>query len=88
MSTNGKLAQGKLRTPPSKPGTLHALQLRIWRALSHAETLMARAEGEPLEVQIKVLNTFCQCALTYLSSIKAKDYAVHPAGEHPYDEHH
>jgi hypothetical protein len=86
MSTNGKLAQGKLRTPPSKPGTLHALQLRIWRALSRAETLMAQAEGEPLELQIKVMNTFCQCALAYLSSIKAMDYNTHPVGEPPYGD--
>jgi hypothetical protein len=43
-----------------------------------AEALLAQAEGEPLETQLKVLNSVSQVCLAYLSSIKCADYNTGP----------
>jgi hypothetical protein len=81
MSANGASHQrkGVLMTPmPTKPGSLSALQLRLWRAVLRAEALLAQAEGEPLATQLKVLNSVSQVCLAYLSSIKSHEYNTHP----------
>jgi hypothetical protein len=84
MHANGRPSQGKrLTTPPSKPGTLHALQLKLWRGVVRAEAILDHTEYNEasIEVQLRALNSFSQCCLAYLASIKAADYAVHPAGD-------
>jgi hypothetical protein len=89
MTSNGTAAPRNGRkavAQASRPGTLSSLQLKLWRSLCHAERLYQEAPSAELEKQIKTLNAFCQCALAYLSSIKAMDYAAHPAGEPPYGD--
>jgi hypothetical protein len=79
MDANGASHQGKnVLVTPTKPGSLSALQLRLWRAVLRAEALLAQAEGEPLETQLKVLNSVSQVCLAYLSSIKSHDFNTHP----------
>jgi hypothetical protein len=53
----------------TKPGSLSALQFRLWRAVVRAKALLAQAEGEPLEMQLKVLNSVSQVCLAYLNNI-------------------
>jgi hypothetical protein len=86
MTTNGRPLQAKRL--PSSPGSLRNLQTRLWRAVLKAEAILDYSqEHESIELQLKAINSLCQCCLGYLSALKSHDYATYPAGERPYDEH-
>jgi hypothetical protein len=72
--TNGRKAVAM----PSRPGSLSSLQLKLWRALVHAERLYQEAPSGELEKQIRTLNAFSQMAMAYLKSIGAASYSHRP----------
>jgi hypothetical protein len=81
MHGNGTDPQPKSHRPvamPSRPGSLSSLQLKLWRALVHAEGLYKDAQGADLTLQLKALNSFTQLAMAYLKSITVHDYNTHP----------
>jgi len=84
MHGNGTAPQPKARRAvamPSRPGSLSSLQLKLWRALVHAEGLYKDAQGADLALQLKMLNSFTQLAMAYLKSIAAASYNTHPVGD-------
>ena len=81
MESNGLDRQSKALRPvamPSRPGSLSSLQLKLWRALVHAERLYKDAQGADLTLQLKTLNSFTQLAMAYVKSIAVHDYNTHP----------
>jgi hypothetical protein len=81
MTSNGIDSQPKGRKAvamPTRPGALSALQLKLWRALIHAERLYQEAPSGELEKQIRTLNAFSQMAMAYLKSIGAASYSHRP----------
>jgi hypothetical protein len=81
MTSNGTRPQPKARKAvamPSRPGSLSSLQLKLWRALVHAERLYQEAPSTELEKQIRTLNSFSQLCMAYLKSIGAHTYNTHP----------
>jgi hypothetical protein len=84
MDGNGTRPQPKPRRPvamPSRPGSLSSLQLKLWRALVHAERLYQEAPSGELEKQIKTLNSFTQLCMAYLKSIGAHSYNTGPVSD-------
>ena len=82
MESNGNGSQPKghrALAMPTRPGTLSSLQLKLWRAMVHAERLYKDAEGADLALQLKMLNSFSQLAMAYLKSLQSSDYNTHPA---------
>ena len=86
MHDNGTAPQPKRPRPvvmPTRPGSLSSLQLKLWRALVHAERLYQEALTTELETQIKTLNSFTQVCMAYLKSISAMGYNTHPVVDDP-----
>jgi hypothetical protein len=84
MSDNTPSAQTdgrKAVAMPSRQGSLSSLQLKLWRALVHAERLYQEAPSGELEKQIKTLNSFTQLCTAYLKSIGAHRYNTGPVGD-------
>jgi hypothetical protein len=86
VSTNGAGPQHKSRRAaamPTRPGSLSALQLKLWRAVIHAEDLYRRAPGDDLALQLKSLNSFTQACMAYLKAISAHGYNTAPVDSNP-----
>jgi hypothetical protein len=81
MTTNGAGPQHKRIRPaanPTRPGRLSSVQLKLWRAVLHAEALYRRVPGDDLTMQMKTLNSFTQCCMAYLKSLEHHSYNTHP----------
>jgi hypothetical protein len=86
MHDNGTAPQPKRPRPvamPTRPGSLSSLQLKLWRALVHAERLYQEAPSTELEKQIRTLNSFAQLCMAYLKSMGAHSYNTHPVVDDP-----